>query len=281
VRYHGAWQLARPIDQLNVPASVEGLVMANLDTLPAAAKTVLQYASVIGQRFNLELLSAMAPTANLDDLLIDLQQRGLIKEITALGEPDRIFTFAQVIVREVTYNSILRKTRRQLHEQIASLTEARQITQQPENVEALAYHYAAGGNQEKLMVYNWLAGQQALERFEFKEAENHLNTAWNSLRELPSPDPKILKGVAEALGDVSTFTGNYAQAAVCYQIVQSLAVAPDDQIWLHYRLGRLNFYQANPTEASQHYQQALELAQANPALQAQIDAEIRLLYDLG
>ncbi len=280
VRKDESWQLTQPMNQINVPASVEGLVMANLDTLAPTAKTVLQYASVIGQNFSLNLLQALTELDGLDAVLLELEQRGLIKEITDETEDSRRFTFTQMIVREVAYNSVLRKTRRDLHERIAAITEIKETAQQPRDVESLAYHYAAGGNQEKLVVYNWLAGQQAMERSNFKEAETHLSTAWNALREINSPEPKILRSVANALGDVSTFTGNYAQASVCYQIVKELPQDESDVAQLLYKLGRLNFFQANNRDATTHYAQALELSVSDPVLQSQIDAEIRLLYYL-
>lgn len=281
VRKDGAWQLTQPMDQINVPASVEGVVMSNLDALNPTAKTVLQYASVIGHSFTQNLLQELTETQNLDATLLELEQRGLIKEADQEEEGLRRFTFTQMIVREVAYNSILRKTRRELHERIASITESRQTRQQAKDVESLAYHYAAIGNQEKLVVYNWLAGKQAIERSDFKEAETHLSAAWNALREISSSEPKILRSVANALGDVSTFTGNYAQASVCYQIVKELPQEEDGAAQLHYRLGRLHFFQANNQDATIHYAQALELSQSDRALQSQIDAEIRLLYDLG
>jgi len=285
IRKDENWQLTQPLDQINVPASVEGVVMSNLDALNPTAKMVLQYASVIGHNFNLDLLHALTELDNLGNILQEMELRGLIKRADGGDQEDESghrFTFTQMIVREVAYNSILRKTRRELHERIATITENQQNRRQSaRDVESLAYHYAAVGNQEKLVVYNWLAGKQAIERSDFKEAETHLSTAWNALREISSPEPKILRSVANALGDVSTFTGNYAQASVCYQIVKDLPQEEDDSAQLQYKLGRLNFFQANNEEATAHYAQALELAPTDLALQGQIDAEIRLLYDLG
>ncbi|MCB0153630.1 MAG: AAA family ATPase, partial [Anaerolineae bacterium] len=122
VRRDGSWQLTRSIDQLDVPPSIEGLVMANLDALGPASRSVLEHASVIGLHFGYELLSAICSIENLPELLADLEQRGLIKLIND-DETERVYAFTQMTTREVVYQTILRKTRRELHERIAQHTE--------------------------------------------------------------------------------------------------------------------------------------------------------------
>jgi hypothetical protein len=49
----------------------------------------------------------------------------------------------------------------------------------------------------------------------------------------------------------------------------------------YYKLGRLSLYETKLEEASQSFWQALNLAKTNPGLAAQIEAEIRLMQDMG
>lgn len=284
VRQNGAWQLTRPVDQIFVPHSVEALVMAHLDALDPAARMVLQYAAVVGLEFGYDLLAAITPVENLDSILIDLEQRGLICETTSAdpGEIKRIFTFTQAMVREVAYRSLLRKTRRSLHEQIARLAEVKSPAEKPNEIELLAHHYAAGGNSEKTITYNWVAGRRALDLHNHEEAYRHLNRAWVALKQADDPDPDTLRAVADALADAATFTGNFSEAAICYQAAQELTEStPENLAKLFYKLGRLHFYQNNIEEADRYYQRSQELATNDPPLMAQLDAELRLLYDLG
>jgi predicted ATPase len=279
VRRNGAWQLNRPVNQIDVPHSIEGLVMANLDALDPMARSALQHASVIGMRFSYNLLAAIAPREGLDAALADLEQRGLITSVAGSGN-DRSFAFIQGVAREVTYGSILRKTRRELHDRIARLAEASPQTPQAENLESLAYHYAAGGNQEKMVIYNWLVGQSALARFELEQACRHLRLAWGALSDSPNAEATVRRDVAEALADASTFAGDFAQATACYQVVQGLlGDSPEEQAALHYKLGRLHFYRGDADAASQCYEQALSLVAPRSALAAQINAETRLLFN--
>ena len=282
VRNQGVWQLTRPVDQIYIPHSVEGLVMAHLDGLDPITRMVLQYASVIGMRFSLGLLSAITPVDNIETALDDLERRGLIKPTSGTSTPgkNRHFSFTQMVMREVAYRSLLRKTRRELHEKIAELTEV-ETAPEEDDLEALAHHFTIGGNIEKAIAYNWQVGRRALDLNNFQEAYQHLALAWNELRGLTDPNPEIYRNVASALGDASTFIGNFTQAAVCYQVIQEIAENnPEVLVIFHYKMARLHFYQDNIEAANEGYQQALELAVDNPTLMAQIEAELRLLNDI-
>lgn len=280
VKHGGNWRLTRSVDQLDVPHSVEALLLSKLDTLSPDARRVLQHGSVIGFSFSYRLLAAITPVENLNEALSTLLKRGFIKEKEDV-EPGEAFVFSQAVLREVTYNSILRKTRRELHKLISELVEDEE-NPNGENVESLVYNYASGGEQEKMIAYNWLAGRHALEQFQFETAFNHLEQAWRTMAEIPNPDPEVYYSLAEALGDSGTFTGHFAQAATCYQTAWGLAGNdPEKHAQLHYKSGRLHYYQANTTPAYEAFEKALKLAGNNPDLVAQIEAKIRLLFDMG
>jgi predicted ATPase len=282
VRQNGTWHLTRPESQIEMPQSIEGLMMASLDSLDPIKRSVLQHAAVIGSQFSYSLLKAITPIEDLDNCLDDLKQRDLIRLVSDNNrDTNRSFTFTHLAMRQVAYQSILRKTRRELHQRIAELAEAEASVDQ-EDLKVLARHYAAGGDQEKLIAYNWLAGQRALNEFNFEEAYQYLDLAWTTLQEMSSPNKEIFLNVAHALGDASTFTGKFTQAVICYKTLQeSMGEKPEELAWAHYKLGRLYFYQAHVEKASEYYEQALKLAASSEILKSQIEAEIRLLYDIG
>jgi adenylate cyclase len=280
----GVWQLTRPVNEIEVPASVEGLVLSTLDTLPQATRSVLQHAAVIGMSFDVDLLATLTAVDDLDGILLDLEQRGLITPLDSTGAT-RSYAFTEKIVREVIYRSILRKTRRELHSQIASLTEAKVSQAQSaasvdQDIESLAYHYTSGGQGDKMITYNLLVGRGSLARFEFEQAYQHLQLAWGGLMQTPSPDLATYLEVAEALGEASTFVGDFALATLCFEAIRELiGERPEDQARYHYKVGRLNLYQGNTDAAVEYYQKALSLVPADTAMMAQINAEMRLLFD--
>ena len=280
VRHNGLWQLNRPVNEIDMPHSIAELVMANLDTLSPEVRNVLQHASVIGMQFSYAALMAICPVENLDHILAELEQRGFIRQLGGTAD-QRSFAFSQPLVREVTYGSILRKTRRDLHARIAQLAESRAAPTE-QDVEALAYHYAAGGDVEKTIAYNWLTGQRALAQYRFDDAYKHLRIAWDNLKQSTATDPLFQLELAEALGDAATFTGDYALAETCYETARALiGQRPEGAAELAYRIGRLHLYQSNVEAASQSYTQALEQLEPDSALAAQIEAELRLLFDVG
>ena len=90
-----------------VPASVQSLVLARMDRLPERDRRAFQAASVIGQRFGLDLLRHLAgdPTFSCDVL----RAGGLV-----LPEGDD-FLFAHALIRDSAYASLLKAQRRNLH----------------------------------------------------------------------------------------------------------------------------------------------------------------------
>ncbi|GAB4435778.1 MAG: hypothetical protein Kow0031_17500 [Anaerolineae bacterium] len=283
VRQDGKWHMTRPIDQIFIPHSIEGQVMAHLDILGETSRRVLQHAAVIGMNFDYETLARITPVGQFDVALEDLLQRALIKETTPPGpNPTRAFSFSQVVVREVAYKSMLRKTRRELHQQIAELTEAREAAKlDGANVESLARHYVVSGDDEKVVVYNWLVGQRALEQLDFDSAFRHLDIAYKALQETDDKNPETTLKILSGLGDACTFTGHFEQAAACYQQVWGIVQNdPAGLMHLYYRIGRLNLHQGNIQAAATSYQYAQNLAGDNPELLAQIAAETCLMFDL-
>ena len=103
-------QLLRNADELvedNIPGTVQGIVQARLDAIPDSDRRALQAASVLGQRFN---LPAMLAVAGIGDFQPDrLLAAALIKP--AEGG----YLFGHALIREGAYNSLLSARRRELH----------------------------------------------------------------------------------------------------------------------------------------------------------------------
>ena len=90
-----------------LPSSVQNLLLARVDKLPAHDKQALQAASVLGQRFALSVLRALI--ADRQYLCTGPLDAHLIRR--AAGE----CLFAHALIWASVYNSLLRDRRRQLH----------------------------------------------------------------------------------------------------------------------------------------------------------------------
>lgn len=59
VQRNGEWTLTRTLESLDVPNTLQGVLMARIDQLPERARRILQIASVIGREFPVEILEEL------------------------------------------------------------------------------------------------------------------------------------------------------------------------------------------------------------------------------
>jgi predicted ATPase len=181
----GAYRLVKPLESPRVPATVQGMLAARIDRLPAAEKALLQTLAVLGQEFAWSLLAQVTdqPDEELQRLLAHLQGEEFIYEQPAF--PESAYTFKHALTQEVAYNTVLLERRRMLHERAAQAIEALFAERLPEHYHALAHHYRRSANTTKAIDYLHRAGQQAVERSAYAEAVSHLTTAVDLLTALP------------------------------------------------------------------------------------------------
>ena len=189
VRDGAAAKLTKPANALKIPPTVQGILAARIDRLPADAKELLQTLAVIGREFPLSLIGAVVTKSDdeLNRLLNDLQLGEFIYEQPASGNIEYIFKHA--LTQEVAYNSLLTERRKLLHERAARAAESLFATSLADHYDVLAHHYGRSGNALKAVNYLRLAAQQAMDRSAYVEAEGQLAAALELLRTLPG-DPE-------------------------------------------------------------------------------------------
>jgi class 3 adenylate cyclase/tetratricopeptide (TPR) repeat protein len=109
---------AEESDDDSIPDSIQSLVMARLDRLEPEDKRALQAASILGQRFGLAVLRSL-----LDNSAYDCAQ---LMEHALLRPEGDDFLFAHALIRESVGASLLKATRRELHEKAADWYEDRE-----------------------------------------------------------------------------------------------------------------------------------------------------------
>lgn len=193
-----------------VPAALHAPLMARFDRL-GSAKLVVQIGAAIGREFSLELLAAVAGMpepellATLDRLV---QARLVFRRRAPHGDA---FLFKHALVQEAAYGTLLRSTRRELHERIARALEDRfpeVATLQPE---LLARHCAEAELVDKAVGYWARAGQQAVQRSAMQEAASHLRRALKLLPRLPETTARwqLELELTSALGTALLATKGY------------------------------------------------------------------------
>jgi len=156
-KYH----LARDIQEVSIPSTIQDVIMARVDSLPEGAKEVLQTGSVIEREFSSELLKHVTGLSEKELLshLSSLRDSELIYERGIYPETTCVFKHA--LTREVVYDSILTRTKKQFHEKIGNAIEELYPENFNENCGVLAEHYTTGENYVKGAEYAKLAAESA------------------------------------------------------------------------------------------------------------------------
>jgi class 3 adenylate cyclase len=168
----GAYRLTRPVEAIQVPASVQVILAARIDRLPAPVRDLLQLAAVIGKDVPFALLEAIAEQRE-DELrrgLTHLQAAEFLYETRLF--PDLEYTFKHALTLEVTYQSLLRERRRALHERVLDALMRQWAGREPEKIELLAYHAVRGELWDQAARYLYQSGEKA-----FVEARYHASAA--------------------------------------------------------------------------------------------------------
>jgi predicted ATPase/class 3 adenylate cyclase len=176
--------LTAPLRTMAIPDTLQDALMARLDQLNTA-KEVAQLGAVLGREFAYELLQAIAPQ---DEATL---QAGLVQLVAAellyqRGRPPRArYLFKHALIRDAAYASLLKRTRQQVHQQVAQVIEMRFPALVDTQPELVAQHYTAAGCTEQAVVYWQRAGQHASDRSAHLEAVSHLTTGIELLTTLP------------------------------------------------------------------------------------------------
>ncbi len=129
-----------------VPNTLQGIIGARIDLLPAGPRRTLRVASVLGRRFNVKELAAIEPTATPSANLQALIERGLL-----LPNGDGDYSFHHVLTQEVAYSTLLLERRKRYHRAAAEYCAAQPIPDPPHAIADLnsllnaEYHYAMAG----------------------------------------------------------------------------------------------------------------------------------------
>lgn len=116
----GAWQLVRPIDQWELPPTIEDAIRHRLTALDPPQREELERAAVIGSRFAFEVMLRLTSSSETELLnrLESFISLDLIREID--GQSD-VFAFSHGKIRGVLYSSMSNLRRRRMHAEVAKI----------------------------------------------------------------------------------------------------------------------------------------------------------------
>jgi tetratricopeptide (TPR) repeat protein len=239
----GTYRLEKPLDSLQVPATVQALLAARIDRLPPEDKRLLQTAAVIGTEVPWPLLQAIADTTDevLYRSLAQLQAAEFLYETSLF--PERAYTFKHALTHEVAYESLLHERRRTLHAHLVEALEVLAGDRRDDQVERLAHHALRGEVWPKALAYGRQAGDKAQTRSAYREAVVYYEQALNTLPHLPEQRNTREQAIdlRLALRTALFPSGDFGRILAALREAEALAAALDDP----HRLAQVSFFLSN------------------------------------
>ena len=181
----GAYRLARSLDTIQMPATVQAILAARIDRLSPELKRLLQAAAVVGKDVPVRLLESIVELQG-DELraaLTELQTAEFLYETRLF--PDLEYTFKHALTHEIAYGGILQDRRRGLHAALVDTLERIHGERFSEQVELVAHHAVRGGLTDKALRYLREAAEKSVGRSANREAAEFFQTALGILDAQP------------------------------------------------------------------------------------------------
>ena len=203
----------------DTPHGIREMIERNLERLKPEEQAILECASVAGAEFSAASVAAALerPQNEIEACCSRLSRRQQF--VSAQGPvtwPDGTiatgFRFNHALYQEVLYSRLPAGHQIQLHRLIALREEAGYGERAGEVATELAYHYSRANNKNKAIQYFQLAGERAVGRCAFTEAEKAYRQALTLLKLLagsPERDARELE-LASALFRVLFITKGYS-----------------------------------------------------------------------
>jgi class 3 adenylate cyclase/tetratricopeptide (TPR) repeat protein len=210
-----------------IPATLQAVITARLDTLDEDARRTLQLASVIGRSFDEPVLGAVAGDgAELRGRLDTLERAGLIREIAR--RPGREYAFHHSLTQEAAYGTILLRDRRALHLRVGAALEGLYANRLEEFAPVLARHFQEASDDERTLRYARIAGDHAARLYANVDAVTLYGAAIEAAGRLGAAD-ELLARLYPNRGRALELSGRYDEAEENYEEMRAHAEASGDR----------------------------------------------------
>jgi transcriptional regulator with AAA-type ATPase domain/tetratricopeptide (TPR) repeat protein len=213
----GAYRLARPLTDVEVPSTVEEVLAARVARLAEGSRDVLDAAAVIGKEVSLILLRHVV---TLEDTELfqgvrQLQAAELLYETASF--PDVEYAFKHALTHEVTYRMIAAERRRDLHARVMEALERLA----PDDVQRLGDHAFRAERWTRAVRYLRQAGLDAAAQGANHEAVALLEQALAALAHVPETREAIeqaidlrfdIRNALQPLGDLGRIIASLREA---------------------------------------------------------------------
>jgi class 3 adenylate cyclase/tetratricopeptide (TPR) repeat protein len=261
-RYH----LKKDIQQVTIPSKIQDVIMARVDSLPTAAREVLQTASVIEREFSYPLIRRVT----------GLPEQEVLKHLSTLRDseilyergiyPETLYIFKHALTQDVVYDSILTEKKKKLHRQIAQTMEQMYKETMGEHSGIVAEHFIRSGDHGKGAEYSKIAGRMARRKSAYTDAVYHATREVSCLEKLrgTDDDQKRLIDARTTLASYCMSLNHHFEAKEAVDPIADLAIQLNYEKRLptiHTAIGSYFLYvEEDYPAATTHLQKAVELS---------------------
>jgi transcriptional regulator with AAA-type ATPase domain/tetratricopeptide (TPR) repeat protein len=164
--------LARPKEAIDVPDTVQDVILARLERLDSGARDMLRVASVIGREFSRRVLERVVTDIDTDGSIDDRIHALIAADLIQKGRvwPEVAYVFRHALTQDVAYQDQREPQRRALHARIGEAIESIYSDRLPELFGVLAYHFTRARQWAKALDYLLAAARRAELSFATREA---------------------------------------------------------------------------------------------------------------
>ncbi|MGH7347056.1 MAG: ATP-binding protein [Candidatus Rokuibacteriota bacterium] len=197
---------------LQIPDTVEEVLLARIDRLSPAARGVLQHAAVLGPEVSLSLLRAVL--ADSGDIEPNLAELSCLEFLYERHDGDELtYVFAHGLTQEVAYRSLTEIRRRAAHAAAGFVLEDMYAGRIDDVVDLLAYHFGRSTAAEKAVDYALVAASKAQRRWANAEAVAHFEGALRRLDAMKDTQANRLRRIDAVVNqaEVKFALGHHAE----------------------------------------------------------------------
>jgi predicted ATPase/class 3 adenylate cyclase len=287
-----AWKVhPERLVEVRIPPTLTGVVQARLDGLPKEERTVIQQASVIGRIFweaavdyiNREIDSGQerdsAKMIELPKNLEKLRDREMVflREASAFSDSVE-YIFKHTILREVTYESVLKRTRREYHGMVADWLIDYSGGRAEQFSPLIAGHLEKAGRREDALDYLFMAAETAASNYAVDEATEFYQRALD-LAPIDDLDRRFTILLGKEL--VSGMRGDRAaQREALQELLEIVEMLGDDHKWavVLIRNAWYGYWTGEYVDAQKAATQAVNLAEAVKEQELLLKADYALAW---
>lgn len=226
----GVWHAVPGASALPLPSNVQAAVRARLDRLGGRTRAALRAAAVLGRHISPDLVRELGGDEAADHGLDELVAAGILVRRGA------DLAFRQDLLREVAYEAMLHKTRREFHgraaawlrdrleEQAASPGAAERLG---EAAPLLAYHLVAAEDWAEAARYLWISSQKSRRSGDPRAEVACLEMCLKALSHAPgAPGAPGPSEIWRRLGDLRSAAGDHEAGMLALDRALALASTP-------------------------------------------------------